>query len=109
VWYIVLSAIAAATLINVVSKLWAWKQLWARRKNLFRRSQPITTPSGQTKGVSLRRIPAAILTASRIVAFRWRILMGKSYSMSILEVFIALTYLAALLTHEFVHSMYSYE
>jgi ferric-chelate reductase len=100
VWYILTGAIALATVINILSAFWRFTRV---------RGGPSVaktwSPSVRARGPSLRRIPAAMLTASRILAFRWRILMGTSYSMSLLEAFITLVYLAILLIHDFVHSM----
>ncbi|THH19765.1 hypothetical protein EW146_g1471 [Bondarzewia mesenterica] len=95
VWYLTLSALALATAINVVSIAWAWFRVHVRHRQ---------NSTASTTGCSILRLPAAILTVSRIVAFRWRVRLGRVFSMSFFEVFITLVYMSALLIWEFVHT-----
>ena len=82
--------------LNIFSILWAFK----RRRDLKR---PSSLPAASSGKVSLKRLPAAALTASRILAFRWRI---PAVSMTLLEVFLTSMYLMAVLIWEFVNSAY---
>ncbi|KAI0315976.1 FAD-binding domain-containing protein [Amylostereum chailletii] len=96
VWYLELSALALATLINITCILWA---------KLYVRYGRKLASGDQAKGrASLWRLPAAVLTAWRVVAFRWRIPLGRTFTMSVFEVFITSIYMAALLIWEFVHT-----
>ena len=95
-WYFVACTIGLAMFLNILSILWAFKRRWA----LKRSSPPSVSSTGR---VSLRRAPAAALTASRILAFRWRI---PAVNMTLMEVFLTSMYLMAVLIWEFVHSAY---
>lgn len=58
------------------------------------------TPRAPDK-VDLRRLPAAALAASRIVAFRWRI---PHVSMTVLEAFLTVMYMLGLFLWDFLNS-----
>lgn len=96
VWYLILSALALATVINICSKMWAWYSV----------RFPASTLNSERKGYSILRLLAALLTAARTIAFRWRIPMGSTFTMSFFEIFVSITYLSALLIWEFVHSKF---
>ncbi|TFY77429.1 hypothetical protein EWM64_g6580, partial [Hericium alpestre] len=98
VWYLTLSALCLATLVNISCIAWSWGRVHLRSK-----SQPVNE-AAHKDGFSIVRIPAAILTASRIIAFRWQIPLGTTFSMSVFEVFISMIYMSALLIWEFVHT-----
>ncbi|KAF7789296.1 hypothetical protein EIP86_000240 [Pleurotus ostreatoroseus] len=93
-WWFLACTIGVAMFLNIFSILWAFK----RRRDLKRPSSPPAASSGK---VSLKRLPAAALTASRILAFRWRI---PAVSMTLLEVFLTSMYLMAVLIWEFVNT-----
>lgn len=95
VWYFVTGIVGVAVALNIISIVWAF---W-RRQTLRRGPNPRQAKSDG--GISLLRLPSAIVTASRIVAFRWRI---PKVNMSILETFLTCVYLMALLIWEFVNS-----
>ena len=86
--------LALATVINGVCI--AWSKLAPR---YFPRGG---TASRET--VTASRIPAAVLTGWRIVAFRWRLPLGELVDASLFEAFVVCIYMTALLTWEFVHS-----
>ena len=90
-----LSALALATLVNVISILWSWLRVRAHRHQ---------DQNQATRKFSILRLPAAVLASSRIFAFRYHLPLGTTFSMSLFETFITLAYLAALLAWEFVHS-----
>ena len=94
VWYLNLSVLALATVINGVSI--AWTKLAPR---FFLRGG-----SMQRDTVTTSRVPAALLTAWRIVAFRWRLPLGDLVDASLFEAFVVCIYMAALLIWEFVHT-----
>ncbi|GJE89799.1 NADPH oxidase family protein [Phanerochaete sordida] len=100
VWWLETGIIGFATLINVLSVYWAW-----RRRRALRRagvSGPQNQQAGTSTGtVSWLRLPAAVLTASRIAAFRWRI---PHIDMTVLELLFTLAYMAALFVWDFTRS-----
>lgn len=96
VWYFTLSCLCLATIINITTIFWAKLAVRWGRNNV--------SPEGGTSRGFLSRISAATLTTWRIVAFRWRIPLGRTFGMSLFEVFVTAIYLAALLIWEFVHS-----
>ncbi|KAG2112970.1 ferric reductase like transmembrane component-domain-containing protein [Suillus discolor] len=53
---------------------------------------------------SLRRIPLAIINFYRVVAFRWTLEIGKSYTLNMAEVLVTMTYIALLLTYAFINT-----
>ncbi|KAI0036037.1 FAD-binding domain-containing protein [Vararia minispora EC-137] len=53
---------------------------------------------------SLHRVPAALLSAWRVIAFRWRIPLGGTTDASVFEIFSICIYMAALLIWQFVHT-----
>ncbi|KAG1795142.1 ferric reductase NAD binding domain-containing protein [Suillus plorans] len=53
---------------------------------------------------SLRRIPLAIINFYRVVAFRWTLEIGKSYTLNMAEVFVTMAYIALLLTYAFINT-----
>ena len=94
-WYLFLCIIAVATLNNVISILWAWYRRRARARGG-------NTASSQKKGaLNIWRVPDAILAATRIFAFRWRI---PAVSMTLLEALLGSIYIVALFTWGFANS-----
>ncbi|KAH7909461.1 ferric reductase NAD binding domain-containing protein [Hygrophoropsis aurantiaca] len=55
-------------------------------------------------GVSFRRVPLAIINAYRVVAFRWTLKIGQSYTLSVAEVSISIAYIAFLLIWTFINT-----
>ncbi|KAG1870842.1 ferric reductase NAD binding domain-containing protein, partial [Suillus subluteus] len=53
---------------------------------------------------SLRRIPLAIINFYRVVAFRWTLEIGQSYTLNMAEVFVTVAYIALLLIYAFINS-----
>lgn len=53
---------------------------------------------------SLRRIPLAFINFYRVVAFRWTLEIGKSYTLNMAEVLVTVTYIALLLAYAFINS-----
>ncbi|GJE89770.1 NADPH oxidase family protein [Phanerochaete sordida] len=104
VWYLETGIIGFATLINVASVLWAWKQRRAMRRRASRPPadhKAVTESSGTSDRVSMKRLPAAALAAARIPSFRWRI---PFVHMTIVELVMTLGYIAGIFIWDFVHS-----
>ncbi|THG97143.1 hypothetical protein EW026_g4808 [Hermanssonia centrifuga] len=96
IWYFLSCTIAVATFINLASVAWAF-----HRRRVLRRGgerPPFRPRNGK---VSLRRLPNAVLTASRIFSFRWRI---PHVNMYVIEALLTAIYLLATLLWEFVNS-----
>ncbi|KAH7908727.1 ferric reductase NAD binding domain-containing protein [Hygrophoropsis aurantiaca] len=53
---------------------------------------------------SLRRLPAAIVNAYRVIAFRWTLEFGKTYTLNLAEIFVTVAYIAFLLVWTFVNT-----
>lgn len=62
------------------------------------------TATPQHTAVSWRRLPLAIDTAFKVVAFRWTVPYGLNYVLSLSEVFFTVGYLAALMIWTFIYS-----
>ncbi|KAH8091672.1 ferric reductase NAD binding domain-containing protein [Cristinia sonorae] len=89
-WWLYLSMMGTATLVSLAWKIWSWSERRTRLK-----SPPSATRTGT---VSLTRLPAALLTATRIVTLRWRI---PHISMNVLEILLTLLYILLLFSLEF--------
>ncbi|KAH7903964.1 hypothetical protein BJ138DRAFT_1073787 [Hygrophoropsis aurantiaca] len=55
-------------------------------------------------GVSFKRLPLALVNAYRVVAFRWTLNIGQSYTLSVAEVFISIGYIVLLLVWTFINT-----
>lgn len=53
---------------------------------------------------SLRRIPLTFINTYRVIAFRWTLEIGQTYTLNLAEVFVTLGYIALLLTYTFINS-----
>ncbi|PCH37152.1 iron reductase [Wolfiporia cocos MD-104 SS10] len=53
---------------------------------------------------SLRRIPEAIVNTYRVLAFRWTIQVGSSYTLNLAEVVVTFGYIIALFVWEFINT-----
>ncbi|OJA15480.1 hypothetical protein AZE42_06344, partial [Rhizopogon vesiculosus] len=51
---------------------------------------------------ALRRIPLALINFYRVVAFRWTLEIGQTYTLNIAEVFVTLGYIALLYIYTFI-------
>ncbi|KAI0782612.1 ferric reductase NAD binding domain-containing protein [Abortiporus biennis] len=99
IWVVVLCVLGVVIVYNIIYTLWAWR----RRSTSSQRSQLFTSSSqGQSHKTSgFTRIPAAILTASRIFSFRLRIPL---VNMTFLEIFLTLGYIVLLVSYCFVNT-----
>ena len=62
------------------------------------------SPNPSTRRSSLRNIPTAFINAYRVVAFRWTLEIGQSYTLNLAEVLVTIVYIVALFTWEFINS-----
>ncbi|KAG2034820.1 ferric reductase like transmembrane component-domain-containing protein [Suillus americanus] len=76
---------------------------FARRRHYESDEETATTNDIQHK-FSLRRIPLAIINFYRVVAFRWTLEIGQSYTLNMAEVFVSVTYIALLLIYAFINT-----
>ncbi|KAG2138473.1 ferric reductase NAD binding domain-containing protein [Suillus clintonianus] len=60
--------------------------------------------NGAYKKFSLRRIPLAVINFYRVVAFRWTLEIGKSYTLNMAEVFVTVAYITLLLIYSFINT-----
>ncbi|KAI0347145.1 hypothetical protein BDW22DRAFT_1425211 [Trametopsis cervina] len=92
-WYFIAGVVGVAVAFNVISIVWA-----------FMRRQHSAAPSKGPQPIgqkSLWRLPSAILSGIRIVAFRWRFPLIK---LSVLEGWLTAIYLVAILIWEFANT-----
>lgn len=106
--YLVVSLLFALTLLNILSSLWVAftvRSVRRRRNGIQREKQEKVSDlenmsSTSSRGISLRRIPLAILEAIRIATFRVVLpVFSVRYTMS--EVFVGLGYLFVMLFFTF--------
>ncbi|KAG2122210.1 FAD-binding domain-containing protein, partial [Suillus cothurnatus] len=76
---------------------------WGSFTPRLRRGGTATTNDIQYK-FSLRRIPLAIINFYRVVAFRWTLEIGQSYTLNVAEVFVTVAYIALLLIYAFINT-----
>jgi predicted ferric reductase len=76
---------------------------FARRRHHDSDEETATTNDIQYK-FSLRRIPLAIINFYRVVAFRWTLEIGQSYTLNMAEVFVTVVYIALLLIYAFINT-----
>ncbi|KAH7924967.1 hypothetical protein BV22DRAFT_1065836 [Leucogyrophana mollusca] len=60
--------------------------------------------TARARGFSLRRLPLAITNAYRVIAFRWTLEIGKSYTLNIAEVFVTVAYIIFLYVWAFMNT-----
>ncbi|KAG2057927.1 hypothetical protein BDR06DRAFT_987850 [Suillus hirtellus] len=63
-----------------------------------------TTTNGVHQKFSLRRIPLAVINFYRVVAFRWTLEIGQSYTLNMAEVFVTVAYIVLLLIYAFINT-----
>ncbi|EIW85649.1 iron reductase [Coniophora puteana RWD-64-598 SS2] len=60
-------------------------------------------PSPPTRAHPLWRYPLAVLNVFRVVAYRWTLSFGGSYSLSVAEMFVTAAYVALVFTYAFIN------
>jgi predicted ferric reductase len=76
---------------------------FARRRHYESDEETATTNDIQYK-FSLRRIPLAIINFYRVVAFRWTLEIGQSYTLNMAEVLVTVAYIVLLLVYAFINT-----
>ncbi|KAI0828500.1 iron reductase [Trametes gibbosa] len=104
VWWFVASFIALVALSRSLS--WATSKLLSgRRPTAAQKTKDaeagVTPPA---RRFSWRNVPLTVVNAYRVVAFRWTLQIGKSYTLNLAEVFITVAYVVGLFTWEFVNT-----
>ena len=56
--------------------------------------------------ISLRRIPLFIVNMYRVIAFRWTLEIGQTYTLNLAEVFVIMAYIVFLYVWAFINSKY---
>ncbi len=92
VWYGILALLALATIANACYLSWVTYRRYRARRGASASSK--ATSADGAGGVSLRRVPQAVLTASRIFGFRWRI---PGLELMIVEALFTVAYVGACL------------
>ncbi|EPQ51513.1 hypothetical protein GLOTRDRAFT_132881 [Gloeophyllum trabeum ATCC 11539] len=93
-WYAWAAVIGLATLVNVLSRLISLVNRYASSK----------TKNAGTGRPALWRVPLALANAWRVVAYRSTVNFGWGYTMNVLEFFLTVSYLSAILAWAFAHS-----
>ncbi|KAG8803422.1 hypothetical protein FRC16_005354 [Serendipita sp. 398] len=101
VWIFVGTALGLLVIFNIIHH-----HRVRSRKNALLRNLNVPTEKAEPTGnntASWRRLPRAVETGFKIAAFRWTIPYGRTYVLSLAEVFFTVGYLAALLIWSFIN------
>lgn len=93
-WYSVGAFIAFVSLCHFVGLL---GMIWRRVP------PPTATPLHRRTVIYYRRLPAALMHTFRVVAFRWTLSLGNSYTLNVAEIFLTAAYIAILFSWSFVN------
>ncbi|KAJ3493941.1 hypothetical protein NLJ89_g10910 [Agrocybe chaxingu] len=96
VLYLLASFISLVALCNRLS--------FAYRYLTRKRTSPTTFSVGQRTGISLLRLPLALVDTFQALAFRWTIPIGRWYTLNLTEVGLAAAYVGILLSWTFVNT-----
>lgn len=102
IFYAIVAYIALAMVVRFAFAFGAWLRLRRLRGATAAaavNSQEYGSPAQQR--VSLRRLPAALTTSFRAVAYRWKVPLGDWHHMNGLTVFTAIAYMTVLFTLSF--------
>ncbi|KAH9855456.1 iron reductase [Lenzites betulinus] len=94
-WWFIASVVAFIAICQFAS--WVALKISARRP-----SPPSQTPA--TRAVSWRRLPSALVNAYRVVAFRWTLNIGPTFTLTLAELSIVCGYIIALYTWGFINT-----
>ncbi|KAG1731763.1 ferric reductase NAD binding domain-containing protein [Suillus lakei] len=75
---------------------------WGRRH--YESDEETATTNNIQYKFSLRRIPLAIINVYRVIAFRWTLEIGQSYTLNVAEVFVTVAYIVLLLIYAFINT-----
>ncbi|KAF8177495.1 ferric reductase NAD binding domain-containing protein [Mycena galopus ATCC 62051] len=95
VWYFLATFIVLVSACHAVSTLYAY---------LTCKRGPPTLDASLRHGVSLNRLPLAILNLFRTITFRWSIMIAGSYTLNVADFLLAGMYCAVVFTWTFINS-----
>ncbi|KAH7912908.1 ferric reductase NAD binding domain-containing protein [Hygrophoropsis aurantiaca] len=75
---------------------------FARKHRNLENADPELASANHPRRFSLRRLPVALTNMYRVVAFRWTLEFGKSYTLNLAEVFVTMAYIIFLYVWAFV-------
>jgi len=91
-------------IIAVCQQISSFHLKFSRRRQRSHDSDPERAYLHHHHGFSLRRIPLGLINAYRVIAFRWTFEIGKSYSLTVAEVLVTMTYIVFLFVWAFINS-----
>ena len=104
-WWLIARFIALIAVFQSLS--WAFTRLSSRSSSQPKKPADAEVghaPPSSPRRFSWRNAPSAIVNLYRVVAFRWTLEVGQSYTLNLAEVFVTCGYIVALFTWEFVNS-----
>ncbi|RDX49457.1 hypothetical protein OH76DRAFT_1350857 [Lentinus brumalis] len=104
-WWLIASFIAFIAICQAFS--WFCMKLSSRSPSQSKK--PADAEVGDSRSAASRRFswrhfPSALINLYRVVAFRWTLEIGQSYTLNVAEVFVTCGYIVALSTWEFVNT-----
>lgn len=98
IWYLIASVIALLAFIRVARYFYSFVTIPkpALEKESETKKPDLERASPRMGRISFRRLPVAVATAFRIVAFRWTIVIGSFAVSSVSELAFILGYMAAI-------------
>lgn len=101
-WWSIAGFVGLISLLQFISYLHT-KFAGQRRKPLVQPQDTEQAGTAQGQGLSLRRLPVAIINTCRVIAFRYTVGIG-SYKLNLAEVFLTAAYIVMLFTLTFSNS-----
>ncbi|RPD56511.1 hypothetical protein L226DRAFT_456483 [Lentinus tigrinus ALCF2SS1-7] len=104
-WWLIASFIALIAIFQFLS--WALTKVSSRSPSKAKKPADAEvggTPSATLRRFSWRNVSSALINLYRVVAFRWTLEIGQSYTLNLAEVFVTCGYIVALFTWEFVNT-----
>jgi hypothetical protein len=101
IWYLLATLILLVAVVQAVSRL---HTKFAGRKR--RGTDQESNSPANSSSPHPRRIPLAILSTYRVIAFRWtlNINIGQTYTLNVAEMFFTIVYIIAIFTWTFINS-----
>jgi ferric-chelate reductase len=107
-WLYPMQAWYCISLFIFIIALFQWISFFhskfARGRQMSYNSDPEQVSLHRLHGFSLRRIPLGLVTAYRVIAFRWTLQIGKSHSLTMAEVLVTMIYVVFLFVWAFINS-----
>lgn len=106
VWWIIAAFLAAIAVCQFVS--WAYSRYRSSRrvpeKHASDAEEGGVSTGGPSRRFAWRNVPSAIVNTYRVVAFRWTLSIGESYTLNLAEVVVTCAYIVVLFLCEFLNS-----